>query len=189
MTRVFGKEIVNWINKEQARHRKCACGCGTEIKILVWHRNDGIPKYRKGHDMRGRPSHRKGKHGVYSKETLRKMGLRPQSLARGEKNGNWKGGISTLYNKLRNTPEYHKWRKSVFIRDRFTCVDCGTKGKINAHHKIPFAILRDQAITTFPELDSLDACLLYDPLWETSNGETLCEKCHNLRRKRESNIT
>ncbi|PAD91613.1 hypothetical protein CHH52_13385 [Shouchella clausii] len=61
----------------------------------------------------------------------------------------------------RDYPEYNHWRKTVFERDRFTCIKCSdcTGGNLVAHH-----------IYNFSEHEGLrtDVC----------NGVTLCEKCH-----------
>lgn len=53
------------------------------------------------------------------------------------------------------------WRISVFSRDGYQCVTCGTKGKIHAHHIKSWA--------DFPE-----------HRFDVDNGATLCEKCHGL---------
>lgn len=98
-------------------------------------------------------------------ETLKKMGIRPpkppkESLCRGEKHRWWKGGISTINERLRKSPEYKLWRSSVFARDSYTCIWCGYKGKeIHADHIKPFAL--------FPELR-----------FAIDNGRTLCVDCH-----------
>lgn len=82
---------------------------------------------------------------------------------RGENHINWKGGISTLNQFIRNSFEYKLWRRAVFERDNFSCVECGRKksvsGKLTADHIKPFSL--------FPELR-----------FELSNGRTLCRECH-----------
>lgn len=83
----------------------------------------------------------------------------------GERNPNWKGGVCPENLKIRNTPEYRKWRKAVFERDNYTCQICHVRsggGKavfLNAHHIKGFA--------RFPELR-----------FELTNGITLCRPCH-----------
>lgn len=91
----------------------------------------------------------------------------------GEKNINWKGGISkqnrTERQVFMQTPEYRDWRRKVFERDNYTCQKCGYCGeKLEANHDLPYA--------TFPELRT-----------EILNGETLCAPCHLLvtRKQRE----
>ena len=49
---------------------------------------------------------------------------------KGENNPNWKGGISirnsTKRKTFMNTVEYKEWRRLVFEKDNYTCVQCGT---------------------------------------------------------------
>ncbi len=83
-----------------------------------------------------------------------------------ENHWNWQGGISTINNLERNSPEYKIWRKKVYMRDYFTCRMCGCKGKeLNAHHVIPFS------------KDKNSRLLL-------KNGITVCIDCHKLIHKK-----
>lgn len=83
----------------------------------------------------------------------------------GEKNSNWKGGITPINRSIRTSMEYKWWRISVFERDNYTCVWCGARsgnGKkvvLNADHIKPFAL--------YPELR-----------FAIDNGRTLCTPCH-----------
>jgi hypothetical protein len=90
---------------------------------------------------------------------------RKQSLAKigrysGNKHPNWKGGISKISIKDRQSFEYKLWRNYVFLRDDWTCQECKKRGvNLNADHIKPFSL--------FPELR-----------YEVSNGRTLCRSCH-----------
>lgn len=79
----------------------------------------------------------------------------------GEKNPNWKGGITPLNLKIRTSLEYKLWRESVFKRDNYTCIWCGDNkgGNLNADHIKPFC--------DYPELR-----------FAIDNGRTLCIACH-----------
>lgn len=62
--------------------------------------------------------------------------------------------------KFRPRPEINNWRKFIFERDNYTCLNCKQKGgKLQAHHKFPYK--------THPELR-----------FSIENGMTLCEPCH-----------
>ena len=91
-----------------------------------------------------------------------------------EKSYRWKGGITLLNHVIRNCTRYKEWRTSIFHKDNFTCVHCGTRGGyLIAHHIIFFSTLMEEHnITTFEEAIQCKA------LWEVSNGITLCIECH-----------
>ena len=89
---------------------------------------------------------------------------------KGKNNPNWRGGIKSFNDLIRNSKEYISWREKVFARDNWTCQKCGKRSKrnqyiiIHAHHIKPFAV--------FPELR-----------FKICNGQTLCKKCHNKEPK------
>ena len=80
----------------------------------------------------------------------------------GEKNGNWKGGITPVNNKIRGSLEYKLWSDGVWSRDGNCCQKCKESGmeKLVAHHIQNFA--------QHPELR-----------FAIDNGRTFCKKCHN----------
>lgn len=87
-------------------------------------------------------------------------GHKPYFLAYGANNPAWKGGITPINAKIRNSNKYALWRLSVFERDDYTCQDCGQRGgELQADHIKPFA--------HFPELRL-----------SVNNGRTLCVNCH-----------
>jgi ribosomal protein L37AE/L43A len=79
----------------------------------------------------------------------------------GNKNPNWKGGISLENNRLRTCVEFRLWREAVFARDGWTCRKCGDNrgGNLQPHH-----------IFNFAEHESVRYAI--------DNGITLCKKCH-----------
>lgn len=90
-------------------------------------------------------------------ETRRKI----SESKKGAKSYMWRGGLTEINAKIRNSWEYKEWRKAVYKRDNWTCVLCNTKGKgnLNADHIKPFS--------TFIELR-----------FDINNGRTLCVDCH-----------
>lgn len=95
---------------------------------------------------------------------------------RGKFHPMWKGGMTSLYKRVHNLPEYKEWRHKVFVRDRFTCVECRkVGGKLNAHHIKSFKqIFRENKIESILEAQ------MCKELWIVENGITLCEECHKL---------
>lgn len=78
----------------------------------------------------------------------------------GEKHPNWRGGVTSLNEKIRKSLEYKLWRTAVFERDNYTCIWCKEiGGNLNADHIKPFAY--------YPELR-----------FAIDNGRTLCVPCH-----------
>lgn len=108
------------------------------------------------------------KRDTFSEEWIEKMrtnALKNNIGARlphykGEESPMWRGGITPINLKIRNSTEYKVWRKAVFKRDNYTCVICGVRGVyLHADHIKPFAL--------YPEYRLI-----------VSNGRTLCVPCH-----------
>lgn len=78
----------------------------------------------------------------------------------------WRGGVTPENIKLRRSAESILWRKSVFVRDNFTCQKYSTKGgSLVAHHINNFA--------DYPELR-----------FAIDNGITFSEKAHKKFHKK-----
>jgi hypothetical protein len=84
-------------------------------------------------------------------------------LYTGDKSAGWKGGITPVNMKIRESLEYKLWRSEVYSRDNYTCQMCGAYGgdgvKIVAHHIKSFAHYKKERFNVF-------------------NGLTLCKACH-----------
>lgn len=149
--------------KDWEAKKFCSIRCFTEAKKLGWythfkgHRHSDEARQKMSETRKRRPtrywlgkeSPNKGQFGVVK---------RPDVL--GEKNPNWKGGVTPERKAIRRSSEYKRWRKEVFERDNYTCTNCGTRGcTLEAHHIKPFS-----------ESPSLR--------FEISNGVTFCAGCH-----------
>lgn len=71
----------------------------------------------------------------------------------------WKGGTTKKNVLIRQSFEYRLWKKSVFKRDNYTCIWCGSKKQLEADHIKSFAF--------YPELR-----------FAIDNGRVLCRDCH-----------
>lgn len=94
----------------------------------------------------------------------------------GEKHPMWKGGITSISKRQRESIEYKQWRLSVFERDGYMCQVCKKIGVyLEAHHIKSWA--------NYPKLRFI-----------VDNGITLCKECHALtdnykgRLNKETNI-
>lgn len=152
-------------NKGKNKGRPKPEGFGAKISLIERGRpKSDITKARLSESHRGK---------LASDETKAKMSIAHKGKThseewkrnaangqRGEKNWNWKGGITPMRVLIRRGIDYSLWRSTVFTRDRYTCQKCGQKGGIlKVHHMESFA--------DFPEL-RLD----------TNNGITFCKECH-----------
>ena len=128
---------------------------------------------------KGKPSWSKGKH--FSEEYKRKL----SEAQRGVKNHSWKGGITPIAALIRSSTKYGQWRTDCFIRDAFTCQKCGdcSGGNLEVHHKKPLWRLLEEVKKYLPLFGLYEGAMLYNPLWDISNGITLCKKCHYRKRK------
>ena len=110
--------------------------------------------FKKGHI----PWNKDRKMTLEHKQKLKK----PHLKSRGINHYRWKGGITSLYQKIRMSDQYKKWTFNIYKRDNFICQICFIKCQsknIVAHHL--------QSFSEFPELR-----------FSVDNGITLCRSCH-----------
>lgn len=95
--------------------------------------------------------------------------------AQGENSYLWRGGVTTLYNKIRGCLKYDLYREACFKRDNYTCQFCNKRGSQNLHadHIISFAQIID-----FYKITTFEKALKCKLLWDLRNIRTLCEDCH-----------
>lgn len=96
-------------------------------------------------------------------ETRKKMSQ--TWLAKKDKNPNWKGGITSVNNKIRSSLEYRLCREACFKRDNWTCVWCGLRSGVGKK-----VILHADHIKSFADYPELRFAL--------DNLRTLCIDCH-----------
>ena len=146
--------------------------CGERIELKI-HRDLVRKKYC------GRSCRQKGRFlsGEWSMDQLWEKNNTPEvnkkKANKGEKNPRYITDRTKLKCK-RTMLESREGRKQVFIRDNYTCKECGTRGGIlNADHIKSWEL--------FPDLR-----------FNLDNGRTLCLRCHkntpSYARKREAQI-
>ena len=77
----------------------------------------------------------------------------------------WKGGVNTESMRIRRSSEYLDWRRQVFERNDYRCVECGARSGIGEK-----VYLEADHIKSFADFPALRL--------EVSNGRTLCRPCH-----------
>jgi 5-methylcytosine-specific restriction endonuclease McrA/DNA-binding CsgD family transcriptional regulator len=101
-------------------------------------------------------------------------------------------GRTPLCRLIRNLLEYTQWKKQVLERDNNTCKECGDYflGNMEVHHIKPFAVIVSEFLKYYDNFSPVDdkeilsrLAIKYEPFWDINNGETLCEYCHDLKRK------
>jgi hypothetical protein len=85
-----------------------------------------------------------GKDAVFTKERCQKISDSKRGKSRpmlsGSKHHSWRGGVTPLNKKIRMSMEMDNWRRSVFIKDNFTCQKTGIRGgDLVVHHILNFA--------------------------------------------------
>ncbi len=162
-------------------------------KISESNKDKKRSSFSEEHKQKLSESH-KGKHP--SKETKRKMSKaqkerylseknkRKLPTGKGPKSPHWKGGITPTVKLIRNSTKYAQWRMDCFIRDNFTCQKCGDNsgGNLEVHHKKPLRKLLEEVKNYLPLFGLYEGAMLYNPLWDISNGITLCKKCHGSKK-------
>ena len=105
---------------------------------------------------------------------------KPRLDLRGNKNWNYKGGITPLRKQIRECFKYKLWISNIFTKDNFICVFCGARsgnGKavyLEADHYPK----RFSEIIKEYQIKSLEEALNCEELWNINNGRTLCKRCH-----------
>lgn len=159
--------------KPNSKQRFCSRLCKDSSQVGIKRTEE--EKEKISLTMKGRPAHNKGKpHSAETKQKissscriaqssleyrLQKREEQLKRIAEGRHN-NYKGGITSVNKKIRDSFEYKLWRESVFERDNYTCQFCKKRGgKLEADHIKEFA--------NYPELR-----------FDLNNGRTLCKECH-----------
>ena len=90
-----------------------------------------------------------------------KCGLNNKHILRGEEHPNWKGGLKTEAESIRESRAYTRWRIRSFEKCNYTCQCCGVNGgNLEVHHIYDFANYKDLRM-------------------DDENGIVLCKSCHS----------
>lgn len=166
----------HWLGKKHSPQSLIKISIASKNRIVSEETRQKISLFQKGR------VHSLGfKHTTISKEKMSKahknkhLSLQTRIKIGISKSGDkcpfWKGGVSKENKLIRASLKYKQWRKSVFERDKYTCVFCGKiGGELNADHIKPF-------------------CSFVELRLEVSNGRTLCVPCHKSTPTYARNLT
>jgi len=183
----------------------CACGCNQEIIFKKYHKYVGIPKYIRGHNMRGKTAWNKNILHTEQHKINISIGIRnSEKFQEAIKNSygkvsSFKGKHHTEESKQKNREkhlgqipwnkigdginslnirgmiEYKEWRLQIFGRDNFTCQECRMRGIYLEPHHINGVSI----ILKEYNIQTLDDARNCNELWNLNNGKTLCTDCHS----------
>lgn len=153
----------------RTRHIKKKRFCSKSCRLSYLHSPEC--NAQKSVSMQGVPHPHKRSQGlrykksgyIPSEETRQKIRLSLLGRNKGSNSPCWKGGLSSVNERLRNSVQYRRWRLLVFQRDGFACMSCrdNTGGNLRAHHILAWSL--------YPNLR-----------FDVNNGTTLCNECHNI---------
>jgi hypothetical protein len=107
-------------------------------------------------------------------EFLKTHRLKIHGINKGVLNGNYKGGITRIAKRIKDLPQYRKWRHTIFNRDKYSCCECNkVGGYLHAHH-----IKRMKKIIEENNIQFIEQAYICKELWDVNNGVTLCVDCH-----------
>lgn len=139
-----------------------------ETVVFMRLKEHGISGISRSDRLTGKP--KTLAHRLAMSDSAKQSGVRA-----GERNGNWKGGVTREAVRARSRTAYHEWKAAVLAQAKWHCVGCGKEhGSVCecCGHRI---LLHAHHIVSF----SADESKRYDP----SNGKALCERCHYLEHR------
>ncbi len=91
----------------------------------------------------------------------------------GPNGANWRGGKTSLEDRVRRNFRSRIWKKAILLRDNNQCQLCGSFDKLHVHHITPVNGLIEKHKTQLLSGD-------YDipELWNPDNGIVYCKTCH-----------
>jgi hypothetical protein len=98
----------------------------------------------------------------------------------GPNNPHWKGGIKSIYDRIRGLKAYWDWHHKVLYRDSHKCASCSCINDLQIHHlkTLKSLILEYCRLNAKQIQDLTEQDLNNSFFYELSNGITLCEDCH-----------
>lgn len=93
--------------------------------------------------------------------------------------------IEEIVYQFRQLEEYKEWRMNCLRRDWFRCQICGSKKKLEVHHKEAFKKLVIEFLQEYNQFSPIEdketlvrLAIKWQSFWNIDDGKTLCEDCH-----------
>jgi len=147
--------------------------CSEETRRKISAAKEGLVPWNMGIPCRENTKNKISMANKGRKHTEEARAAQRANTPRGPKHWNWQGGVSRLTDAIRKSPEYKMWRRLVYVRDDFTCVQCRHTGYLNADHIVPFSTLIKEN-----NINNIKDAVNCKKLWDINNGRTLCVPCH-----------
>jgi 5-methylcytosine-specific restriction endonuclease McrA len=167
--------------------------CSLKCTIL-YHKGENNPNFNNNWSKKQKENQSIITKEAMTEEVIQKM--RDNQYDRtGSNNPNYIDGRNSLVMSIRHLKESKQWKIKIFKRDNYTCQDCGQIGyNLNAHHEKSFADLMKEFLQEYNQFSPIEdketlirLAMNWKPFWEISNGKTLCEKCHHLKKEGSNN--
>lgn len=172
-------EFQSSLNRQKYCCRECKYRADSKRPPKVCVNCEGCGKSTRKHQHQVRDAEANGSKMFCS------HACRMRFYASGERNSNWKGGVTSIRKRIRELSEYKAWQLDILKRDKYTCQLCGERGGVlDVHHAIPFAKLIESAVaisgkSVAEDGDSIvQSARSFAPLWNRNNGITVCRDCH-----------
>lgn len=164
---------INWATgKETAVGRKKSIRKPLSEKTKEKISNSNLGKKRSLETRKRISIAKKGK--KLSEEHIYKIKVGNTGKHSGKCSNLWKNGKTSLYRNIRDSPKYKEWREKIFKRDNYKCFfKCDNK-KLVAHHIVLFKVIIEKY-----KINSYEDAINCKELWDTNNGLTVCNTCHN----------
>jgi hypothetical protein len=104
----------------------------------------------------------------------------------GNKNPMYIDGRKVLSKCIRALPEAIEWKKFVFKKYNYKCIECGSTEKLEVHHKKLFTIILNEFLQYYYQFSAIEdketlvrLAITWLDFWDIDNGEILCKLCHD----------
>lgn len=182
----------DWLYQKYIIEQKNCTEIGREVSrdpktVWQWLKNNKIQTRKRGADSSPGTFKKNHKYGVgriqseVTREKIRQARIKDGHVPylkdgihwlkhEGAISPNYQGGVTPMRQQIYSSEEWARCVREVWIRDKYTCQDCGLNQ--NDNKNISFHIHHIKSFAKYPHLRT-----------ETKNLILLCPQCHNKRHR------